>query len=287
MEQPDPRRIAARHLIRLASREIATSESFQTRQASLHDFTPEVLAAFGEGFLLDPEGMPRTAFFGNLKKKLQRVWDFVKRAPQAWAKLKTFFRLKDISELPGVITDWAKKGKQALRKILKSLTTKFPLSLYFVNRGKMPGLSDLMKRIIESSPKLRKALTSINTRVVQPLDRWIEKHLPTFGRPIKAAIFIWVWLHVVEITWDFDALLIGFTGGLSLSELFASFPESALGAFLLSFGIGYGLLPVMLMARILWLVAHRYVTWVPGKGLKVHWDRITGERGQRPELVPA
>lgn len=285
MEQPDPRRIAARHLIRLAAREIATTDSFRNRQAALHDFTPEVLAAFGEGFLLDD--MMRTAAFGNFKKKLQRIWDFVKRAPEAWKTLQSFFRIKDISELPRVITEWGKKGKQALGKVLKTLAAKFPVSLYFTDRGKMPGLTDLMKRIVAKSPKLKKALSSINTRVVQPLDRWIEKHIPTLGRPIKAAIFIWIWLHVVEITWDFKALITGFTGGLSLSQLFGGFPESAIGALLMTFGLGYGLLPVMLMARILWLVAHKYVEWVPGKGLKVHWDRITGERGQRPELVPA
>jgi len=285
MEQPDPRRVAARHLIRLAAREIATTDSFQDRHASLHDFTPEVLAAFGEGFFLDD--MMRTAFFSGFKKKLQRIWDFVKRAPQAWAKLKTFFRIKDISELPDVIKDWAKKGKDVLNKIVAKIKATFPLSLYFVDRGKMPGLSDLIMRIMEKSPKLKKALLSVNSRAIQPLDRWIEKHIPTLGRPLKAAVFIWVWLHVVEITWDFDAILNGFTGGLSLSELLASFPESAIGALMSAFGIGYAFLPLMLMARILWLVAHRYVEWVPGKGLKVHWDRITEERSQRPELVPA
>lgn len=251
----------------------------------MRTFTPEVLAAFGEGFLLDD--MMHTAFFGNFKKKLQRIWDFVKRAPQAWKKLQEFFRIKDISELPNVIKEWAKKGKEVLTKLLGKLKTQFPMSLYFSDRSKMPGLTDLIQRILEKSPKLQKALASINTRIVQPLDRLIEKHLPTLGRPLKAAVFIYIWLHVVEITWDFNALLLGFTGGMSLAELFASFPESALGALLVSFGIGYGLLPAMLIARILWLVAHRYVEWVPGKGLKVHWDRITGDRAQRPELVPA
>lgn len=284
MEQPDPSRVAARYLIRQAAHEIAGS-SLRNRHASLMDFTPEVLAAFGEGFLLDD--MLRTAGFRNFRKKLQRVWDFVQKAPQAWTKLKSFFRIDDIKQLPDVIKEWAAKGKKALGALAKKLKTSFPMSLYFVDKGKMPGLTDLLQRISEKSPKLRSALRSINTRIVEPLDRLMEKYLPTLGRPLKASIFIYIWLQVVEITWDFNALLVGFTGGMSLGELFSSFPESSIGAFFALFGLGYAFLPVAISARILWLIGHKYVSWVPGKGLKVHWDRITGERGQRPELVPA
>jgi hypothetical protein len=248
------------------------------------DFTPEVLAAFGEGFLLDD--MVRSAGFGGFRKKLQRIWDFVQKAPRSWTKLKSFFGIDNIKELPDVIKEWAAKGKKALGTLAKKLKTTFPMSLYFVDRGKMPGLTDLVQRILERSPKLQSALRSINTRVVEPLDRLMDKHLPTLGRPLKAAIFIYIWLQVVEITWDFDAIMAGFTGGMSLGELFSSFPESALGAFFSLFGLGYAFLPIAISARILWLVGHKYLSWVPGKGLKVHWDRITGERGLRPELVP-
>jgi len=284
MNQPDPRRVAARHLIRQAARAVAGNDSFRYRQAALMDFTPEVLAAFGEGFLMDEV---RTAGFASLRRKLDRIWKFIQKAPRAWEKLKDFFKVENAKQLAEAIKTWAARGKKVLVRLVKKMTETFPLSLYFVDRGKMPGLSALLKRIVEKSPKLQKALSSINTSVVQPLDRWIEKYIPKLGRPLKAAVFIWVWLHVVEITWDFDALLVGFTGGLSLGALFGSFPESSIGALLSLFGVGYGMLPVALVARILWLVAHKYVSWVPGKGLKVHWDRITGERGQRPELVPA
>jgi len=284
MEQPDPRRVAARHLIRQAARDVAGNDAFRYRQAALMDFTPEVLAAFGEGFLMDEV---RTAGFASLRRKLDRIWKFIQKAPRAWEKLKDFFKVENAKQLGEAIKTWAARGKKVLVRLVKKMTETFPLSLYFVDRGKMPGLSALLKRIVEKSPKLQKTLSSINTSVVQPLDRWIEKYIPKLGRPLKAAVFIWVWLHVVEITWDFDALLVGFTGGLSLGALFGSFPESSIGFLLSLFGVGYGMLPVALVARILWLVAHKYVSWVPGKGLKVHWDRITGERGQRPELVPA
>ena len=196
MDETLSKRVAARYLIRQASYEIARTESFKVRCASLHDFTPEVLAAMGEGFLLDD--MMRTAFFGKFRQKLQRVWDFVKRAPEAWKKIKGFFRLKDPSELPKAIREWSKKGRTVLKKVIQKMTETFPFSLYFVDRGKLPGLTDLLNRIVERSPRLKKALSSINKNIVQPLDRLMEKHLPTLGRPLKAAVFIFVWINVAE-----------------------------------------------------------------------------------------
>ena len=238
----------------------------------------------GEGFLL--EDMVRTASWGNFRKKLQRIWEFLQKAPQVWKTIRDFFKVDSPEQLAKALRDWAKKGKEVFGKLLKQVKKTFPFSLYFVEKGKMPGLTDAIMRIIEANPKLKKALSSINTNIVEPLDRVLEKHIPNLSRPIKAAVFIYIWLNVVEISWDFQGLIRGFTGQVSLGELFGSFPESALGAFLSLFGIGYGLLPVVLIARILWLVAHKYMYWVPGKGLQVDWAKITGERNQRAELVP-
>lgn len=277
-------RVALRYEIRRAAHEIASGHSFQTRTASLRDVTPEVLTAFGEGFLM--QGSAKEAFFGNIKRRLQKVWDFLKRAPKAWETLKKHLGVKDVSELPGKIKQMAKEGIKALGKVISKLKNVFPFSMYFVPKGKLPGLTDLLQRIVDASPALKKALSRVNDSIVQPLDRILQKYLPNLSRPLKAAIFIWIWLNVAEISWDFSSLIAGFTGGISLGELFGSLPESAIGAVLASLGVGFHLLPVMLVARILWLVAQNYLEWVPGKGLKVRWDRITGER-MPPEMVPA
>lgn len=278
MDESVTYRIAVRYQIRQASQEIAKQSSFRSRTASLRDLTPEVLVAFGEGFLMQGESSVKTAFFGNVKRRLQKVWDFLKRAPKAWETLKKYLGVSSVSDLPKKIKELAREGYKALGKIVKKLQNTFPLSLYFVPKNKMPGLTDLLNRIIEASPALKKALAKVNTSVVQPLDRLLQKYVPNLSRPLKAAVFIWIWLNVAEISWDFESLIAGFTGGISLGELFSSLPESALGALLASLGVGFHLLPVMIAARILWLVAQNLLEWVPGKGFKVRWDRITGER---------
>lgn len=278
-------RVALRHEIRRVAYEIASEPSFQTRTASLRDITPEVLVAFGEGFLLEGS-THKVGLFGGLKRRLQKIWDFLKKAPRAWDKLKEFLRVDSASELPGKLKELARSGYKALGKLVHKLKDTFPLSLYFVPKNKMPGLTDLLQRIVEASPVIKSALSRLNKNVIQPFDKMLQKHLPNLSRPLKAAVFIWIWLNVAEISWDFDSLIAGFTGGISLGELFQSLPESAIGALLAAFGVGYHLLPVMFAARILWLVAQNYLEWVPGRGFKVRWDRITGE-GIRPELVPA
>lgn len=69
-----------------------------------------------------------------------------------------------------------------------------------------------------------------------------------------------------------------------LQGVLASLPESGVGFIADSFGLGYGALPYAIAARIRWLVAQRYVEYVPGKGLLVHWERLGTD--DRPELVP-
>jgi len=260
-------------------REITAGDDFRNRTAALSDFTPEVMEAFAEGFVM-------SAGLRDMGRKLKRIWQEFKRQPRIWDRIKKFLGVEGLTDLPGAIKEWAKRGVAALRKLVSRIAKTFPLSMFTVPKGKLPGLTDMIARIIERSPKLKAALASVNTNIVQPLDRLIEKHLPTLGRPIKAAIFIWIWLHVAEISWDFAGIAAGFTGAITIGELFGSLPESAIGLVFALAGVGYHLLPVMLVARILWLVASRFIEWVPGKGFKVHWDRITGER-ERAELVPA
>jgi hypothetical protein len=164
------------------------------------------------------------------------------------------------------------------------MANEFPLSLFFVPKGKMPGLTDLLARIMKSVPGLEKLLHGVGPSVVK-LDKLFEKHLPTLRKPIYAAVFIWVWLNVAEISWDLQGLLAGFTGQISLSELLSSMPESGIGLIASAFGLGYGALPYTIIARLVWLVGHKYLSYVPGKGFVVHWSKM-GIR-QRDEMVPA
>ena len=273
--------VTNRYLLRKAAHYVAANLHFRYRVAGLEDLSPSILEAFGEAFLLSYQGK---VAFGSLVKKLTQLVDFFKQAPKVWEQIKRFLGVHSWSDIPGALKRWAQKGLGALKSALHHMAQVFPLSLYFVPTQKMPGLTDLMHRILVAHPDIRKALESIRGGVKR-LDEWMDKYLPALQRPLLAAIYIWVWLNVAELSWDFQALAAGFTGAISLSDLFASLPESGVGLIAAMFGLGYAALPITLMARILWLVGNQYLEWVPGKGLRVQWDKITGQP-HPPELVP-
>jgi len=275
-------RVVDRHLIRLAAREACNTPEFRNRTAHLHDLTPEVLGAFAEGFYL-PTHEGRVAFSG-LTRKLKKLLDFFRKAPKAWERIKAFLGIKGLTDIPKVIKDWAMKGLRALKGLLRKSTEVFPLSMFFVPQNKMPGLTDLVARIMAKHPGIQKALSKIHGAAIH-IDKWFNKYLPTLKRPILAAIFIWVWFNVAELSWDMQGLIAGFTGGISFGELLASLPESGVGFIAAMSGLGYGALPVVLILRVLWLVANKYLQWVPGKGFRVNWDAVSPGERLRPEMV--
>lgn len=282
-------RLACRYAIRAAVSQVCSSKGFATRTASLHDLTPGVLEAFAEAFLL--EGMPsyRAGFLGKVVQKVKKLWELFKKAPKLWEKIKSFLGVKGVTDLPGKIKKWASDGLKALKKAFKELILENPIvALYVMPDQRMPNITDLMKRLVKSSPRLSKILSKVSTAGVK-IDKILKKSpiLSMTARPIKAAIFIWIWLQVTEMSWDLPGLVEGFTGGISVADLLSSLPESALGLLIgtLFPGIGtFGLLGVSVIARVAYLMREDVLTWVKGKGFKVNWEKLGVN--MQPEMVP-
>lgn len=214
-----------------------------------------------------------------------------RKAPGLWAKIKDFLGLPDLealgplakaSALTDAFKEWAAKGKKAVAQVFDHLRNSFPLNMFFVPQKRVPGITDLLQRMLEKVPWLKKALDHAGNALSR-VDALLSKHLPTLSKPILAAAFIWIWFSVAELSWDIPFLVRGFTGHISLGELFGSLPESGLGLLASMFGLGYGALPVTLAIRVAWLVAQNYVSWIPGRGLQVHWNRLGVE--SRDEMV--
>jgi len=230
----------------------------------------EFIAAVAEG-LWEPrqEFSVREAGLGILRG-VKRLLGLLKRAgKRGWAALSKALGLE---ELEGA-KDLATKGKAALGKVFKKVKSTFPLSLYFMPKGKAPGLTDLMKRIAMKSPKVWAVVQRIRGGA-EVIDKWMKKYLPGVSRVLLGAIFIFCWFNVAEISWDLEGLLAGFTGDITLPDLLASLPESAIGLLAATFGLGYGALPITIIIRIAWLVANHYLEWIPGKGLRVKWSEM-------------
>lgn len=217
---------------------------------------------------LDPEALTITAGFGSILKKVQQFLSFLQKAPSLVPKLKAL--LGDLS--PGNLTKWAKEGKDALAKTLTKASREFPLGILLHPKVKAPTLTNLLDRILKET-KVGRFLEEKVKPGAKYIDDLFKQYLPTLRRPLYAAIFIYIWFSVAEISWDLGGILDGFLGNVSLTDLMVSLPESAIGAILASVGLGFHLLPVMVIARLVWLVGQNYIEWDGSSGsFKVHWN---------------
>lgn len=263
MEVPSAQRVAHQYLVRLACQEAHRSSPRVARRV----VSREVFASFVEAFL-DSEALTITAGFGSILKKVQQFLALLQKAPSLVPKLKSL--LGDLT--PGNLQKWAKEGKDTLVKTLTKVSREFPLGILFHPKVKAPTLTGLLAKILKET-KVGRFLEEKVKPGAKYIDDLFKKHLPTLRRPLYAAIFIYIWFSVVEISWDFGGIIDGFLGNVSLTDLMVSLPESAIGAILASVGLSFHLLPVMMIARLVWLVAQNYIEWDGSSGsFKVHWS---------------
>jgi hypothetical protein len=247
----------------------------------------EVLAAFGEGFYL-PMHQGRVAF-GGLVKKLRELTKAFNKAPKLWAQFKRVLGVQSMSELPGAIRQLAKDGYQALRRGVHKAFSVWPLKLYTLPENKVLGINALLERVVDQFPAFKRALQrNVKPRVDQ-LDRWLRKYLPGVSTVVMVGIWIFIWMNVVEFEWDLHGFAQVLSGQLTLAELLASLPGSALGALMNGMGLGtFTLLPATIVARLIWLTARRYLIW-NGRGFTLSWDNLAADglvRGSPPAGLP-
>ena len=282
------RRNASYRSIRMASGVFGSGYRLRDRSAS-QGLTSKQAGIIANSLrpLIQTEG--RTA--ANITGVIKRVTGLMKhlsRQPRAWQKFTEMVgagkETLNAIGLGKLIWEWAVKGKKLIKDLVKKVTETFPMSLYFVPKNKVPTLTDLLNLILEKAPdSIRGALSKVNEKVLLPLSDALDKYLPTLQRPLIAALFAWVWINVTEISWDVQDLLRGFTGSMNLAELFSTLPESGIGLIFAMFGVGYHLLPVMVAARILWLVGNHFLEWKNGS-LIVRWERL-GVLGEKDIAV--
>lgn len=265
-------RLVNRYLIRKAAQQVCAT-SFHTRTASLQDLSPQVLAAFAESFYL-PSHTGRVAF-GGILKKLTALVNTFKKAPKLWSSIKSALGIESITDLPGAIKKWAAEGYKALKKVVHNMFQKFPLVIYTLEKGKLKGVSDAIDSLMKHFPQVSAWLQTNAKPKVDQFDKWIREAAPIVSGVLTAAIYIWIWFNVVEFEWDWHSIVMGFTGHIGVGDLLSSLPGSGVGFLLNSFGFGtFTLLPAITVARIVYLMAHRYLTWT-GSGFKFEADLLS------------
>jgi len=281
---PSGLRVAARHLIRLAARDACRS-TFRTRTASVN-LTERVFIACAEGALIPEDGSPvRLAGLMDLPRKMIEFAKVVKRFPNLWEKAKEFLGVESLTDLPGRVKELAKEGYMALKKILSGLFNSWPLKIYSLPENKLFSVNSVIESMMSRFPQFDRWLkTNVKPRVDQ-FDKWLKEYLPNISKVLMVAIYIWIWLNVVEFEWDLKGIIEAATGHLSLSTLLASLPGSAIGAMMNGLGLStFALLPAAMAARLVFLLSKRYLTWTGG-GFDFDWELLKQDYGVEPDQL--
>ena len=273
-------RLADRYLVRMAAHAACAGSGVRLASAGL---TPEVVTAFAEHFYL-PQHQGRVAF-GGLMRKLKQLVEAFKKAPKLWDRFKQLIGVEKLSDLPKAIKALAAKAHKALRKLLHKLFDSWPLRIYTLEKGKLTSFNDMLSGLLSKSPALKRTLDKALSRI-GTFGEMLRKQAPRIMGVVMVGIYIWVWMNVVEFEWDFKGLMEAVTGAMTFPDFMASLPGSALGALLNGFGFGtFTLLPFALVARILYLLQHRYIEWT-GRGFSVNWALMKKDFNLDPAMAP-
>jgi len=236
-----------------------------------------VVEGIGEFFYL-PLHQGRVAFgFGGLVKRLKQLYDAFKRAPKLWSAFKKMVGIESLTDVPGKLKELAKSGYKALRGWVSSAFKKWPLKVYTLEKGKLLSFNEILDRFLLSKfPKVKAALQAGASKVAD-FGEMLRQRAPALAGLVMVAIYIYVWINVVEFEWDLKSLLDAFTGALTFHDFLGSLPGSTIGLLLNSLGLGtFTLLPYALAARLIYMVAHRYIEWT-GRGFTIGWDQIKAD----------
>lgn len=255
----------------LASKALRSLKTADVEVAALRDkwAKPENLRAVIAGAF----GRILKKLKGMLPEQVLKSWSKVRGALGKFVGIfKNPKAVKELSKMIGEITpdaikDFLKSGAKAARKVFEQI------KMVLVTPSDIPTLTDLIKRTAVGAQISEWFQDNVKPRA-DIVDQFLKKHVPTLRRVAVAAIFTFIWLNVDELSWEMSSLVDGFTGNLSLSELLATLPESAIGAVSGAlFGIGYTIMPYMLLGRLLWMVGKKYLKW-DGSKFVVNWQLV-------------
>lgn len=246
--------VASRYQLRAALQ----GRSAAVRTAAL---PPMVEVALAEAFWIPAAYGKRTAGLGGLGNVVKRVKELSKafaKAPKLWDGFKKMLGVESMTELPGALKVLADKGKAALKKVFADMFESVPLKLYRISGT---GLNDLLESLVRRIPGMDALLAKVKAKGDE-LGFWLKEKVPVLSTAIVVAVFIFIWLNVVEFEWNIHDLSRAITGQIHLGDLLASLPGSAIGFLMNGLGLGtFTLLPISVAVRTLYLLKKGYLVW--------------------------
>ena len=273
-------RVADRFLIRQAARQACAATDPKHRVASgERRLMAAVVEGVGEHFYL-PLHQGRVAFgLGGLVKRLKQLYDAFKKAPKLWELFKKKLGIESLTDVPGVLKDLAKKGYDTLRGWVKKAFDTWPLKIYTLEKGKLLSFNELLdKHLLQKFPKVRAAILN-GAKKVADFGEMLRQKAPVLSGILMVAIYIYIWINVMEFEWDLKALLDALTGSMTFHDFLGSLPGSLMGLVLNGLGLGtFTLLPYAIAARLIYMVGHRYLVWT-GRWFAIDWDTLHKDFG--------
>lgn len=268
-------RVADRYMVRLAARK-ATGGSVHRTASGERQLMAAVVEGIGEYFYL-PQHQGKVAFgFGGLIKRLKQLYDAFKKAPKLWETFKKMVGIESLTDVPGKLKDLAKAGYQTLRGWVAKAFKTWPLRIYTLEKGKLLSFNDILDKALSRFPKV-KAFIQREAGYLVDFGEMVRQKAPTLTGIAMVAIYIYIWINVMEFEWDFKSLLDALTGAMTFQDFVASLPGSIMGLLLNSLGLGtFTLLPYAIAARLIYMIAHRYIEWT-GHGFVILWDQIKAD----------
>jgi len=307
-------RVAARYLIRQASREAyALSIGFRRgRTAALHDFTPEVVEAFGQGFV-EPLARRRVTAAG-VAGKIKNLVSLIAKAPQLWAQLKAHLfgdappweGLKSIPAivkwLPGKLHQLVASCTKLFGKFVEKLFGYNPFSLLAAGPKRLMSVNDFLNRLLGCLKNLApQALKDFAHKIGGHIEghllsfaQWAKENTPRIveigSKILNSPLVLWpvywfIWYNVQEFEWDMKSLAKAAVGDMSFADLWASLPGSAIGRAVSAatgFALGnYALLPYAILLRISWAISMHYLE---RHGIEIvpNWHKMEAAFGLEP-----
>ena len=243
--------VAHKHLCRQAS--YKAWRSFP-KVASTSDFNPIIVGDFLSSF------STRVALKG-LVSQAKKIISLFSKSPKLWDSFKKLLGIESVREIPAALKKLGDLAVSALKKALHTLFVSWPLKLFTLPHQKIFSFNAWLDKIVKSYPKLKQWVDRVS-HTIGDWGEWVRKKAPHITGLVMAAIYIWVWVNVVEFEWDAHSFLRALTGQMDFHDFLTTIPGSAFGFLLNVFDIGtFTLLPYVISARILVLIYYKFVVW--------------------------
>lgn len=274
MERPE--RVARRYIINMEVRR-ASREIQSIRVAS--EEHRRLVRAWSR-----PDVLRVVAGLGSIGDSLKQMWEGAKGRLSKFKKILSNSKIvKALSNFLGKVTPdrvkkFLKKGKKKLKEVFNSIR------MFLTTPTEVPTLQELVSKTAVGAGIADWFNKNVRPKV-QSIEEFLREHMPTVKRITAAAIFTFIWLNVDELSWEWASMVEGFTGKISLPDLIASLPESAMG-FLTKIvfgGIGFKVMPLMLAVRIWWLYQHDYMRWENGEWVP-NWKKVDREKFEQARV---